>query len=336
MKTKRMGRTGLKVSEICLGTMTFGGQADSAASFAILDRAAAGGVNFIDTADVYPVAMPERAGATEEIIGRWFAANRRRDDFVLATKCRGAMGLHPWDSGLSRKHILKAVDESLRRLQTDYIDLYQAHMPDTETPIDETLAAFDSLVSSGKVRYIGCSNYGAWRLAKALWTSDRLSLARYDCVQPRYNLLFRQAEDELLPLCREEGVGVIAYNPLAGGFLTGKYRREAEAGEGTRFDILKGRTKLYHDRYWQDAQFAAVETLKAHFDARQKPLAQVALAWVLRQEGITAAILGASRAEQLAETLPAIDLVLDEEDLAVCDDAWFSLPRPRDPTIALR
>jgi aryl-alcohol dehydrogenase-like predicted oxidoreductase len=335
MKIKRLGHTGLKVSEVCLGTMTFGAQADEATGFAIMDRAAEAGVNFIDTADVYPVPVaPETVGRTEEIVGKWLRG--RRDDFVLATKCRGRMGPHPWDEGLSRKHILRAVEDSLRRLQTDYIDLYQTHSVDTDTPIEETLSALDDLVRSGKVRYLGCSNYQAWQLTKALWTSDKRHLARYDCVQPRYNLLFRQIEEELLPLCREEGVGVIAYNPLAGGFLTGKYRKGAEAASGTRFDVLQGRTKLYHDRYWQEAQFDAVEALQAFFAPRNRPLAQVAVAWVLQQPGITSAIVGASRPEQLDGTLPAVDLALDAEEQAACADAWYRLPRPRDPNIALK
>ncbi len=295
VKIKRMGRTGLKVSEVCLGTMTFGMQADEPTGFAIMDRAAEAGVNFIDTADVYPVPVaPDTVGRTEEIVGNWLRG--KRDNFILATKCRGTMGPKAWDSGLSRKHIMQAVEDSLRRLQTDYIDLYQTHSPDAETPIDETLSALDDLVKQGKVRYVGCSNYGAWALAKALWTSDKLHLARYDCVQPRYNLLFRQIEDELLPLCRDEGVGVIAYNPLAGGFLTGKYRKNADAQEGTRFDVMQGRTTLYHDRYWQEAQFDAVERLNTFFAERNKPLAQVAVAWVLQQPGITSAIVGAESA----------------------------------------
>ncbi len=334
MKIHRLGRTGLKVSEICMGTMTFGAQADEATAFAIMDRAAAAGVNFIDVADEYPMpATPETSGRTEEIVGKWLKT--RRDDFVLATKCYEKMGTHPWDGGLSRKHILRAVEDSLRRLQTDYIDLYQTHNPHPETPIDETLRALDDLVRSGKVRYIGCSNHQAWQLTKALWTSDRLNLARYDCAQPRYNILYRQIEDELLPLCREEGVGVIAFNPLAGGFLTGKYRGGAEADAGSRFDVFQRVTRLYHDRYWQAAQFETVEKLKAFFTARNKPLAQVAVAWVLQQPGVTAAILGATRPEQLDGTLPATEMTLDAEELAACDEAWYNLPRPRDPNLAL-
>ena len=335
MKIKRLGRTGLKVSELCLGTMTFGGQASESASSAIMDRAVAAGINFIDTADGYPMPVTaETRGRTEEVVGKWLKG--RRDEVVLATKCYTRMGPRPWDGGLSRKHILRAVEDSLRRLQTDYIDLYQAHHVDPDTPQDETLRALEDLVRAGKVRYLGCSNFQAWELCQALWTSDRLRLARYDCVQPRYNLLYRQIEDELLPLCRAEQVGVIVYNPLAGGFLTGKYRPREEAAADTRFGAFQHVTRLYHQRYWQEAQFEAVERLQAHFRARGKSLAQAALAWTLQQPGITCAIVGASRAEQLDETLPAAELLLDAEDLAVCDDAWFSLPRPRDPEIALR
>ncbi|MDE2125115.1 MAG: aldo/keto reductase [Armatimonadetes bacterium] len=335
MQHRRLGRTGLKVSVICLGTMTFGAQCDEAASVEIMNRASEGGVNFIDTADVYPVPVESGvSGRTEDIVGRWLRG--KRDGFVLATKCRAGMGQLPWNSGLSRKHIIEAVDASLRRLQTDWIDLYQAHSPDSETPIEETLRAFDDLVHSGKVRYIGCSNFGAWQLAKALWTSDRLNIARFDCIQPRYNLLFRSIEDEVLPICRDEGIGVIPYNPLAGGFLTGKYREGSPAPAGTRFDVFQGRSPIYFDRYWKQAQFEAVERLAAHFGPQNIPLAQAAVAWILQQPGITSAIVGATRPEQLADTLAAPTLSLTEEDLAACNDAWYGLPRPRDPQLALR
>ncbi|MBW3624709.1 MAG: aldo/keto reductase [Armatimonadetes bacterium] len=335
MKLKRLGRTGLKVSEICLGTMTFGTQADEETAFAIMNKAADAGVNFIDTADVYPVPpSPETSGRTEEIVGRWMKG--RRDDFILATKCRGRMGPNPWDQGLSRKHIHRTVEESLRRLQTDHIDLYQAHHADPDTPIEETLRAFDDLVRSGKVRYVGCSNFQAWQLAKALWTSDRHGLHRFETVQPRYNLLFRQIEDELLPLVQEEILGVMAYNPMAGGFLTGKYHKGERPESESRFGYFQGRMKTYHDRYWQESQFDAVERLQAFFEPRGKQLSQVAVAWVLQRPEVTCAILGASKPEQLDGTLPAVDLTLDEEELQACDDAWFSLPRPRDPAIALR
>ena len=246
MQQRRMGRTGLKVSEICLGTMTFAGQCDEATSFRIMDVAIERGVTFIDTADVYPIPPDiATAGATESVIGRWLAAAPgRRDGLVLATKCRAKVGPGANDQGLSRRHILEACEASLRRLRTDFIDLYQSHSFDAETPIDETLRAFDDLVRSGKVRYVGCSNYAAWQLAMAIGTSERHGWARYDCVQPRYNLLHRDIEAELLPLCRDQGVGVIAYNPLAGGFLTGKHSSEAppRPGPGSPWAFLASST----------------------------------------------------------------------------------------------
>jgi len=336
MKIKSMGRTGLKVSEICLGTMTFGNQADEATSFAIMDTADRGGVHFFDTADVYPLGGgPERVGITEEIVGRWIESRGARERIVLATKCRGRMGEGPNDEGLSRKHVLRACEESLRRLRTDYIDLYQTHAPDPTTPIDETLRALDDLVRSGKVRYVGCSNYPAWQLAEALWTSDKYNLARYDCAQPRYNLLFRMIEDEILPLCRAHGVGVIAYNPLAGGMLTGRYRQAREVQPGTRF-ALEHAGELYRRRYWQDAVFDAVQSLEDFFRPRGKSLTHVALAWVLAQPGITSAILGASRPEQLEDSLRGVEVTLDDEERKVCDEVWYTLPRERDPQIARR
>jgi aryl-alcohol dehydrogenase-like predicted oxidoreductase len=329
MNIRRMGRTGLKVSEICLGTMTFGHQCDERTSFAILDRAADLGVTFLDTADVYPVPpSPETAGRTEEIVGAWLQG--RRDQFVLATKCRMRVGPGPNDEGLSRCHVLKAAEDSLRRLRTDYIDLYQAHSPDPDTPLDETLGAFDDLVRQGKVRYVGCSNYPAWQVALALGQSARLGQARFDCVQPRYNLLFREPDTELLPLCRDQGLGVIAYNPLAGGFLTGKHRSPEAPVPGTRFTL--GKTgDLYRERYWHQAQFDAVEQLRRFFEPRGKSLVQVAVAWVLAQPGVTAAIVGASRPEQLDESLGAVRLTLDAEEREACHLAWYSLPRPVKP-----
>ncbi len=331
MQVRRLGQTGLKVTEVCLGTMTFGHQADEATAAAILDRAAGAGVNFIDTADVYPVPPdPSTAGLTEQIIGRWLKG--RREHFVLATKCRIRVGTGPNDEGLSRRHVLRAAEDSLRRLATDHIDLYQAHAPDPETPLEETLRAFEDLVRSGKVRYIGCSNYPAWQVALGLGISGRHDWARFDCVQPRYNLLFRDIEAELLPLCRHAGVGVIAYNPLAGGFLSGKYRSLDPPPAGTRFNL--GKTgELYRARYWHQAQLEAVEGLRRVFEPRKKSLISVAVAWVLQQPGITSAIVGASRAEQLDESLAAVDIRLDDEERAACEAAWYSLPRsPSPPT----
>ena len=326
MQIRRMGNTGLKVSNICLGTMTFGHQCDESTSFAIMNKAAEHGVSFIDTADVYPVPpAPETWGRTEEIVGKWLQG--RREQFVLATKCRIRVGHGPNDEGLSRKHILNAIDNSLRRLRTDYIDLYQAHSPDAETPLEETLHAFDQLLRQGKARYLGCSNYPGWQVALSLGLSTKFGLARFDCVQPRYNLLYREIETELLPLCQDQGLGVIAYNPLAGGFLTGKYKSLDSTIPGSRFTL--GKTgDLYRERYWQQAQLEAVEQLRRFFEPRGKSLVQVAVAWVLARPGITAAIVGASRPEQLPESLAAADVHLDAEEVEACNLAWYSLPRP--------
>ena len=337
MKIKRLGRTGLKVTELCLGTMTFGNQCDEPTSHAIMSKAFDAGVTFFDTADAYPLgATLETVGRTEEYIGRWFQGHPgRRNQVVLATKFYGQVGSGPNDQGGSRKHIVQAIEGSLRRLQTDYIDLYQMHFPDHETPIDETLRALDDLVHSGKVLYIGCSNYPAWELSKALWTSDKLGLARFDSVQPRYNLLFRQIEAELLPLAMDQGIGVISYNPLAGGLLTGRYQPGQAPEEGSRFTVQNA-GKLYQARYWQEPQMQAVEELKAFCQEHHIDIAQLAIAWVLAQPAITSAIVGASKPEHLEQTLPAVDLVLDEQMHAACDDIWYRLPRERDRDIAFR
>jgi aryl-alcohol dehydrogenase-like predicted oxidoreductase len=329
MNVRRMGRTGLKVSEICLGTMTFGHQCDERTSVAILDKAAGHGVTFLDTADVYPVPpSPETAGRTETIVGNWLQG--KRDRFVVATKCRMRVGHGVNDVGLSRKHILQAAEDSLRRLRTDYIDLYQPHSPDPETPLEETLAALDQLVRQGKVRYLGCSNYPAWQVALALGISAPQGWARFDCVQPRYNLLYREIETELLPLCRDQGLGVIAYNPLAGGFLSGRYRVTDEPPPETRFTL--GKTgDLYRERYWQSAQFEAVDHLRRSLQPHGRSMVQAAIAWVLAQPGITAAIVGASRPEQLDESLKAPEVTLDADELEACNLAWYSLPRPMKP-----
>ncbi len=339
MQCKQMGRTGLRVSEICLGTMTFGNQADEPTSFEIMDIADRAGVTFFDTADVYPLGGGlEMVGRTEEIVGKWIRERSARQRIVLATKCRGAMGAGPNEEGLSRHHIIRACEESLRRLRTDYIDLYQAHSPDISTPIEESLSAFDDLIREGKVRYIGCSNYPAWRLAEALWASDKHGFARYDCDQPRYNILFRMIEDEILPLCHAQGVGVIAYNPLAGGMLTGRYVEKAArqpAEQGTRF-ALDHAGELYRKRYWKDAVFEEVSELQRFFGNRGKSLTHAALSWVLAQPGITSAIMGASRPEQLEDSLSGVDVALDADELAACDEVWYRLPRERDPQIAGR
>jgi aryl-alcohol dehydrogenase-like predicted oxidoreductase len=329
MRHTRLGRTGLSVSRLCLGTMTFGLQCDEAASRAILDRAAAGGITFLDTADVYPVGGGlETVGRTEEIVGGWLEGRRR--DFVVATKCAGAMSARPWDRGGSRKHILDAIEGSLRRLRTDYIDLYQLHHWDPYTPIDETLRALDDVVRAGKARYVGCSNFHAYQVARALGRSEALGLARFDSVQPRYNLLFRQIERELLPLSREEGIGVIPYNPLAGGLLSGKHRRDAGPTAGTRF-TLGNAAERYQDRYWHDREFETVEALRPLAAEAGMPLARLAVAWMLAEPAITSPIVGASRPEQLDDVLPATEKPLDAALKARLDEMTREYRRGDDP-----
>jgi 1-deoxyxylulose-5-phosphate synthase len=318
MRHVRLGRTGLQVSRLCLGTMTFGLQCDEPRSLAILDRAAAGGITFLDAADVYPLGGSlETVGRTEEILGRWLEG--RRHDVVIATKCSGAMSSKPWDRGASRKHILDAVEGSLRRLRTDYVDLYQIHHPDPQTPMEETLRALDDVVRAGKARYVGCSNYHAYQVARALGRSEALGLARFDSVQPRYNLLFRQIERELLPLCGEEGIGVIPYNPLAGGFLSGKHRRDVGPTAGTRF-TLGSAAGRYQERYWHEREFATVEALRPLAAAAGMSMAQMAVAWVLAHPAITSAIVGASRPDQLDDVLAAVDKELAGDLKVVLDE----------------
>ena len=261
--TTRLGRTGLTVSRLALGTMTFGLQTDETVSHQILDRAAEGGINFLDTADVYPLGGTiETAGRTEEIIGNWLEkqgpSGRRR--FVVATKAVNKVGPNSWDQGASRKHLLDAIDLSLKRLKTDHVDLYQLHMDDRETPLEESLEALDVIVKSGRARYIGVSNFLAYRLARALGKSDLHRFTRFVSVQPRYSLLFREIERELLPLASEEGLGVIPYNPLAGGLLTGKYKPGAKPEENTRF-TLGTAGGMYQDRYWNERSFNTVTQL---------------------------------------------------------------------------
>jgi aryl-alcohol dehydrogenase (NADP+) len=303
MKHVQFGRTGLRVSPLCLGTMTFGLQCDEAQSRAIMDASADGGIDFIDTADVYPLGGDtSTVGCTEEIVGRWLEG--RRQAFVLATKCFGQMGTKPWDQGMSRKHIVEAVEGSLRRLGTDYIDLYQLHGFDPASPLDEALEALDSLVRAGKTRYVGVSNWMAHRLARALGRGEVKNLVRIDSVQPRYNLLFRAFERDLLPLCREEGVAVIPYNPLAGGLLTGKHRGANAPPDGSRFTLGRAGV-MYQGRYWHDREFETIEALRAVADEAGMSLATLAVRWVLSNPAITAPIIGASRPEQLADSLAA-------------------------------
>ena len=299
------------MSRLCLGTMTFGLQCDEPTARAILDRAAEGGIDFLDTSDAYPLGGDlSTRGVTEEILGRWLRG--KRDRFIVATKCFAPTGPAPFDGGNSRKHILDAVEASLRRLQTDYIDLYQLHGYDRATPIDETLGALDDLVHQGKVRYIGCSNFLTYQLVRAVGRTETLRLARLDCVQPRYNLLFRQIEREMLPYCREEGVGVIPYNPIAGGLLSGKHSRANPPPESTRF-TLGTAGKMYQDRYWHDREFDTVEALRGLADEAGVSLVTLSVAWVLANQAITAPIIGASRPEQLGASLAAAEFAIDDD-----------------------
>jgi 1-deoxyxylulose-5-phosphate synthase len=309
MRHVRLGRTGLPVSRLCLGTMTFGLQCDEPTSRAILDRAAEAGITFLDTSDVYPQGGgPELAGRTEEILGR--ALEGRRHDFVVATKCFGRVGPRPWDQGLSRKHVLDAIDGSLRRLRTDYVDVYQLHHPDAATPMDESLRALDDVVRAGKARYVGCSNYFAYQVARALGRSELLGLVRFECVQPRYNLLFRQVERELFPLCAEDGLGVIPYNPIAGGLLSGKHRRESGPLAGTRFTHPSA-GPTYQERYWHERELATVDALRPLAAEAGMSMAQMAVAWVLANPVVTSPIVGATRPEQLDDAVAAVDKPLD-------------------------
>jgi aryl-alcohol dehydrogenase (NADP+) len=314
----RLGRTGLNVSRICLGTMTFGLQVDEAGSFAILDAAADKGITFLDTADAYPLGGDlTTAGRTEEIVGKWLQG--KRDDYVVATKCFAPMGRRPWQMGNSRRHIMDSIDASLRRLQTDFVDLYQLHFDDPGVPLEESLGALDDLVRVGKVRYVGCSNFLAYRLARAVGISTALGLTRFDCIQPRYNLLFREFERELFPLCVEEGIGVIPYNPIAGGMLSGKHDRSKPPEEGTRF-TLGNAARTYQDRYWHDNVFDTVDQLVKIADEAGIPLPTLAVAWTLTQPAITSPIVGASRPEQLDATCAALDTPLDDDLLATLNE----------------
>lgn len=318
MNYRRLGRTGLKVSELCLGTMQWGWTTDEVTGHAVMDAFMEAGGNFIDTADVYSRWAPNNpGGVSEEVIGRWMKARGNRHDVVLATKVRGRMWDGPNGEGLSRGHILRAVDDSLRRLQTDYIDLYQTHSDDRDTPLEETLSALDDVVRAGKVRYIGASNYHAWRLMSGLWISDRDRLARFDSVQPHYNLAHRdEFERELKPLCETYGLGVTPYSPLAGGFLTGKYRPDKPA-EGARSENIQKR--YFNERGWK-----VLERLGDVAQDRGLTKSQVALAWQLSQPVITSPIIGANSVEQLRESLGATGQTLTPEEIDALNQvsAW--------------
>jgi len=317
MQFTKFGRTGLTVSRMILGTGTFGKQTDEAQAHGMLDRAAEAGVNFIDTADIYPPGA--EVGSSEVITGRWLGNKRGR--FILATKGGGAMGPAAWDAGNSRKHILDAVEASLRRLKTDYIDLYQLHMDDPATSLDEMAEAMDSIVRTGKARYIGVSNFLAYRLARALGRQDALKLTRFVSAQPRYNLLFREVERELFPLAQEDGIAVIPFNPLAGGLLSGRYQHSDTPEQGRFSAELGGFGKLYQARYWHEREFETVGKIREIAEHEATPMATLSVAWILANPAITSVILGASRIEQLTDTLAAADYKLDSAVKAKLDDA---------------
>ncbi len=317
MEYRRLGRTGLKVSPLCLGTMTFGWTTDEKNSSEALDAAYDAGINFFDTADVYSRWHPGNpGGVAETYIGEWMKG-KPRDQIVVATKVRSAMGEGPNDQGLSRSHILNAVDASLTRLQTDYIDLYQLHYPDKETPLEETLCALDELVHQGKVRYIGLSNFPAWQMMKGLWISAKNSLARFECIQPHYNLVWRsEFERELRQACASEGVAVIPYSPLQGGFLTGKYRRGRAVPAGSR-----GAGNDRMRRFIEDHRnMELLDAMEEIGDANAKTISQVAIAWLLADPVITSPIIGANTARQVEELLGAVDFSLAVDEKKRLDD----------------
>lgn len=329
----RLGSTGLSVSRLCLGTMTFGLPIDEQRAHRVLDYAFSTGITFIDTADVYPLGGGlERVGQTEEILARWIADSgpRRRQDVVLATKGGLAVGPAPWEQGNSRKHLTAALEASLRRLRTDYVDLYYFHRDDPATPLDETLDTLDALVRAGKVRYVGASNIFAWRLARALGRSETLRLVKLVCVQPRYNLLFREVERELFPLAAAEGLAVVPYNPLAGGMLTGKHAGAAAPAAGTRFaEGVAG--ERYRERYWHDGAFAVVEALTALAAEAGVSPATLAIAWVLANGVVTAPIVGATRPEQLTDAVAAATWRLPPEIKQRLDQLTIAFRRGDSP-----
>ncbi len=306
MNYVNLGRAGIKVSRVCLGAMTFGREADEETSYRILDYFVEKGGTFVDTANSYSL------GGSEQVLGRWLKQHGNRDSIIVATKVYGRWGQGPNDGGLSRIAIQRACEASLQRLQTDVIDLYQIHRWDPEVPPEETLEALTDLVRAGKVRYIGCSNVAAWQLSKCLQISERRLLARFVSLQPVYNALYRAIENELLPLCEDQGIGVICYNPLAGGVLTGKYARGQKPSKGSRL----GDFEMYYKRYYYEQTFDLVDKFVAHAKARGVTPAQLALAWVLGEPRITCPIVGARTLEQLQDSLGGLDVKLTAEERA--------------------
>ena len=314
MKYRTLGKTGLKVSPLCLGTMQFGWTADEKRSFEIMDAYAEAGGNFLDTADIYSNWFRGNpGGVSETIIGRWMKARGNRLQTIVATKARGRMWAGPNGEGLSRSHLLRAAEDSLRRLDTDYIDLYQTHWPDDDTPLEETLRALDDLVTQGKVRYIGCSNEPAWHLCKALWISDKYRLSHFVSTQPHYSLVNRgEYENELEDLCLDQGIAVIPYSPLEGGFLTGKYRR-GQTPKSVRAQGLR--------KYFTKKNFKLIDLLEERGKAHSATVTQMVLAWLLHRPSITAPIIGANSLDQLEDIFGCLDVKLTPEDFTSIDEA---------------
>ena len=315
MERTGLGKTGLNVSRLCLGSMQFGWTADEAASFAVLDAYAAAGGNFIDTADIYSNWVSGNSGGeAESIIGRWMKSRGNRDSLVIATKVRGRMKPGPDGAGLGRKHVIEACEDSLRRLQTDVIDLYQCHYFDEWVPIEETLRAMEELIRAGKVRHIGASNYPPEHLSEALSASRKRGLPAFATLQPHHSLVHRREyESGLASICTANGMGVIPYSPLAGGFLTGKYRRDGAPVASAR---AGGASQFFTEDGWR-----ALDAVLSIAEARGASPSAVALAWQLTVPGVTAPIVGANTPEQFAEQLPALDLRLDAGELAALDAA---------------
>jgi len=320
LQYNKVGRTGLKVSAIGMGALIFGNQVNETDAIKIMDLAFEKGINLFDTANGYT------GGRSEEIVGK--ALKNKRHAVAIATKVANRQGPGPNDLGLSRKHIIWAVEESLRRLDTDYIDIYYAHTPDYTTPIEETLRTFDHLVQQGKVRYIACSNYSAWQLVRGIAVSEQYNLARFGCIQSPYNLITRDIEYELLPCCASEGVGITVYNPLAAGLLTGKYDPSKAPAPNTRFG-LEGTGSGQKERYWSLVNFQAVAHLKQIADAHGQSLARFSLSWVLSNPLISSTIIGASSTKQLEENIGALELKLTAEEIKECDEVWRELRPPR-------
>ena len=330
MEYRTLGRSGLSVSTLCLGTMTFGEAdensfmhkvgSDEATARRIMDLSLAAGINFWDTADVYG-----QDGLSERVIGNWFTSTGRRDEVVLATKFRFRMAKGPNGTGAARRRIVRCAEDSLRRLQTDRIDLYQIHMQDIDTPEEETLRALDDLVRAGKVLYLGCSNYAAYRMVESLWASDRLRLERYVSLQAQYSLVTRDIELEHVPVCQRHGLGILPWSPLAGGFLSGKFERGAAPPPGTRLEKWKDRYAAFHnERNWK-----IIDAVRAVAGELGATPSQVALAWLLRKPAVTSVIFGARTEDQLKDNLKAAELRLDDAQLRRLDDASAApLPYP--------